>query len=95
MKRKAILTALVLVGSMTLSHSDEKVTIRHNGKIICISPSALSAHLAHGDAIMVYYQGEWITQDQNREELAALEKDYEEVGAESADVEGEEDEEEY
>lgn len=30
-----------------------------------------------------------------RDDLAALEKDYEEVGAESADVEGEEDVEEY
>jgi tubulin alpha len=30
-----------------------------------------------------------------REDLAALEKDYEEVGAESADVEAEEDVEEY
>ena len=29
----------------------EKVSICHNGKTICVSPSAVKAHLAHGDKL--------------------------------------------
>jgi hypothetical protein len=73
-----------------------QVSLMHNGHIITVSDNALSAHLSHGCVVMVLHNGAWITEadylalnetefSEPRENLAAVEKEYEEVGTESVD----------
>lgn len=103
--KKVVLSASLLVAVLAANAGGEKVKIMHNGHVIEVSVNALPAHLDHGDEIMILHNGEWLTEseykaaiekeeNEAREDLQNLEKDYEEVGAESADVEGEEDVEE-
>jgi hypothetical protein len=107
MKKFISLITICVVSLALISFSllgTSKVTLLHKGKMINVSERAVQAHLNHGDAVMVFHEDEWMTElelaqrlaeeEAEREDLAALEKDYEEVGAESADVEGEEDVEE-
>lgn len=98
--KKLIIAAIIFVLGLTAYAKGEKVTILHKGKVISVSINALKAHLGHGDHLLIFYNDQWMTEEEyletkEREDLADLEKDYEEVGAESADVEGEEDVEEY
>lgn len=99
MKKLLFVLAISLVAIAAQAKGKaEKAKVLHNGHVIEVSVNALQAHLEHGDETMVLYEGVWMTESDYQsalEELAALEKDYEEVGAESADVEGEEDVEEY
>ncbi|MBC35097.1 MAG: hypothetical protein CL663_03510 [Bacteroidetes bacterium] len=93
--KKLILTAVFFVFTLFVYSGVAKVLIMHKGKVKSISSKALKAPLKHGDELMVLHEGQWITASEYESILTALEKDYEEVGAESADVDGEEDVEEY
>lgn len=93
--KKLVLTVAMFLTILAAQAKGEKVKILHDGKVIEISVNALEAHLAHGDEVLVLYNDEWITESEyNNIHLAALEKDYEEVTADSADAEGEEENEE-
>ena len=41
-----------------------KIMVLHNGFPIEVSPNALNAHLAHGDAQLFEYMGQWLTIEQ-------------------------------
>lgn len=99
MKYVLVVVALVLVSAAFAANvRDHKVFVNHKGKVIQVSGKAISAHRAHGDALMVFVPelNQFLTEAQYVVYLADLENDYEEVGAETAEGEGEEDvEEEY
>lgn len=100
MRKKILLLAAILfvvVASVNGNVKNHKVVVNHKGKLLEVSGNAIGAHKGHGDVLMVFVPelDRFLTEEEYLNYLFALEKDYEEVGAESADVEGEEDEEEY
>mgnify|MGYP000386228532 CR=1 FL=1 len=95
--KAAALTAVTLSVIAAKGNEDvgEKVKVLHKGRVISVSVNALDAHLGHGDELLLLFEGDWITESEyeaiitaREEELAALEKDYEEVGTESVDDDG-------
>lgn len=67
-KRNLLAAAAIVVGGLTANaQKADKVTISHKGKIIKVSVKALNAHLKHGDEIMVFHDGEWLTETEYTE----------------------------
>jgi hypothetical protein len=68
----------------------EKVKVLHKGKVITISANALNSHLKHGDELMVFHEGEWITQTE-LDAILAEHQEYQDATAEDEEFEGDED----
>lgn len=61
MKKILLMVAALAVFSLSVKANGSKVYVMHNGHIIQISIDALPAHLALGDVVMVFYNGQWMT----------------------------------
>lgn len=70
-KSTAFVAAIFAVSSSVIAGNGNKVKVQHNGNVIEVSENALQAHLNHGDAKMVMYEGSWITEAEYAAILAA------------------------
>ncbi|MFH1001109.1 MAG: hypothetical protein V1783_09745 [Bacteroidota bacterium] len=85
-KYSFIAIASLLAASFTVSAAKApKVKIMHNGHVIEISQNAFQSHLKHGDDLMVFYNGVWITSSEYQYLT------YQDATAEDEEFEGDED----
>ena len=87
-KKEILLSAALLAGVISFAGGKEdKVNVRHNGKVISISANALAAHLAHGDEeVFQGEDGEWYTASEYQQ--------YQEATVDDEEAEGENEDEE-
>jgi hypothetical protein len=76
--KKIILLAIaaVVTASFTANAAGGKVKIRHNGKMLEVSASALQAHINHGDVQLFAYKGSFLSQAEINADLAAIEQEF-------------------
>jgi hypothetical protein len=64
MKKVLSISAFMFLALAAKAQDVKKVKIQHNGKQIEVSENALNAHIAHGDELLVEYNGTWITESE-------------------------------